>query len=93
MRAGALGIVVAPKVDSGRIVALAGAVSDCSLDALNRSAGAEANGRIATLGPQPGRPPAGQGQPLAADPLAGPVAAAPGSALKGSAWLPPSTKA
>lgn len=51
LRAGALGIVVA-EVDSGRIVALAGAVSDCSLDALNRSAGAEANGRIAALGPQ-----------------------------------------
>lgn len=48
LRAGALGIVVT-EVDSGRIVALAGALSDCSLEALGRKAEADANKRTAAV--------------------------------------------
>lgn len=50
LRAGALGIVVA-EVDSGRIVALAGAVSECSAAALQHPAVRAADGRMPALQP------------------------------------------
>ncbi len=48
LRAGAMGIVVA-EVDSGRIVGMAGAVSDCTLDKLGRRAQADAKGNMPAL--------------------------------------------
>ncbi|MES3022142.1 MAG: hypothetical protein V4857_11245 [Pseudomonadota bacterium] len=48
LRAGAIGIVLA-EVDSGRVVALAGAVSDCSLANLGRAATPDAQGRVPAL--------------------------------------------
>ncbi len=48
MRAGAMGIVIV-EVDTGRIVALAGAVSDCTLDHLGRKAQPDAQGRLPAL--------------------------------------------
>lgn len=44
LRAGAMGITVA-RVDTGRVVAMAGAVSDCTLDHLARAAVPDANGQ------------------------------------------------
>lgn len=52
-RASALGLVLV-EVESGRVVALAGAVSDCTLDHLGRAATADAQGRVAAL-PASGR--------------------------------------
>ncbi|MES2298059.1 MAG: FtsW/RodA/SpoVE family cell cycle protein [Pseudomonadota bacterium] len=48
LRAGALGIVLA-EVDSGRVVALAGAVSDCTLGALASTAQTDEHGRMPAL--------------------------------------------
>jgi hypothetical protein len=48
LRSGAMGIVVA-EVDSGRVVAMAGAVSDCTLDHLGQSAQADAKGNMLAL--------------------------------------------
>jgi cell division protein FtsW (lipid II flippase) len=48
LRAGAMGLVMA-EVDSGRVVALAGAVSDCTLDHLGQAAKADASGHIPAL--------------------------------------------
>lgn len=48
LRAGALGIVLA-EVDTGRVVALAGSVSDCSLTQLSRAAQPDAAGRLPAL--------------------------------------------
>lgn len=53
LRTSALGLVLV-EVDSGRVVALAGAVSDCALDHLGRPATADAQGRLAAL-PASGR--------------------------------------
>jgi hypothetical protein len=48
LRSGAMGIVVA-EVDSGRVVAMAGAVSDCTLDHLGQPAQADAQGQMPAL--------------------------------------------
>lgn len=48
LRAGALGLVLVD-VRSGRVVALAGSVSDCALDQLGRVAEPDAQGRVAAL--------------------------------------------
>lgn len=47
-RAGALGLVLS-EVDSGRVVAMAGAISDCALRNLRRRAQAAANGKLPAL--------------------------------------------
>ncbi|MBK7000379.1 MAG: FtsW/RodA/SpoVE family cell cycle protein [Rhodoferax sp.] len=48
LRAGAMGLVLA-EVDTGRIVALAGAVSDCTLNHLGQSAQADKEGKMPAL--------------------------------------------
>jgi len=48
LRAGAMGLVMA-EVDSGRVVAMAGAVSDCTLHHLGKPAQADANGKMPAL--------------------------------------------
>lgn len=48
LRAGAMGLVMA-EVDSGRVVAMAGAVSDCTLEHLGKRAQLDANGKMPAL--------------------------------------------
>lgn len=89
LRSAAIGLVMA-EVDTGRIVALAGSLSDCALDALGRSADPGPQGRRAALRP-------GASQPCSQYPDRGSAylalqapalwAVPPGSALKPLAML------